>query len=53
MDQSMPHDMEVGLGPSRIVLDADPDPPRKKEHNSPHFSAHVYCDQTDAHLSYG
>ena len=41
---------EVGLGPGDIVLDGDPAPPHKKGH-SPHFSAHVYCRQTVAHLS--
>ena len=39
---------EVGLGPGHIVLDGDPATP--KGHN-PQFSAHVYCDQTVAHLS--
>jgi len=38
----MPLGMEVGLGPSDIVLDGDPTPPSKKGHSSPHFSAHVY-----------
>jgi len=38
----MPLGMEVGFGPSHIVLDGDPPP--KKEH-SPHFSAHVHCGQ--------
>ena len=33
---------EVDLGPGHIVLDKDPVPPRKG-HNSPLFSAHVYC----------
>jgi len=46
----MPLGTEVGLGPGDIVLDRDP-APAIKEH-SPHFSAHVYCGQTDAHLSY-
>jgi len=35
--------MEVGLGPGHIVLDGDP---------ARQFSAHVYCDQTVAHLTY-
>jgi len=38
----MPLGMEVGLGPSDIVLDGDPAP---KGH-SPQFSAHVCCGQT-------
>jgi len=43
---------EVGLGPGDIMLDEDPaPPPKKKGHSSPHFSAHVYCGQTVAHLS--
>jgi len=34
------------------VLDWDPAPHQKnKWHSSPHFSAHVYCGQTVAHLS--
>ena len=41
--------MEVGLGPGHIVLDGDPAPPNG--HN-PQLSAHVYCGQTVAHLSY-
>ena len=37
--------MEVGLGPSHIVLDGDPAPlPQKGQ--SPQFSAHFYCRQT-------
>jgi len=35
--------MEVGLGPSRIVLDGDPTPQRG---HSPQFWAHVCCVQT-------
>ena len=42
--------MEVGFGPSHIVLYGDPTPPPQKKrgegHSSPHFSAHVYCGQT-------
>jgi len=34
-----------------IVLDGDPGPPRKG-HRSPPLSAHVYCGQMVAHLSY-
>ena len=42
----MPLGTEVGLGPAHIVLDGDPDSPPKKGHSrdSPHFSAHLYCD---------
>jgi len=46
----MPLGMNVGLGPGHIVLHGDPDPPEKG--HSPQFLAHVYCDQTIAHLSY-
>ena len=44
---------EVDLGPGDIVLDGDPAPP-KKGHSTPCplFSAHVYCGQTVANLSY-
>jgi len=45
----MPLGTEVGLGPGDIVLDGDP------AHLQKHpalFSAHVYCGQTVAHLSY-
>jgi len=38
-------------GPGHIALDGDPAPPWKG-YSSPLFSAHVYCDQTIAHLSY-
>jgi len=41
----------VGLGIGHIVLDGDPAPPHKG-HSPPQFSAHVYCGQTVAHLSY-
>ena len=37
--------MEVGLGPGHNVLHGDPALPRKG-HNSPQFSARVYCGQT-------
>jgi len=48
----MPLGTEVGLGPGDILLDGDPQlPPNGKGHSSPHVSAHVYCDQTVAHLS--
>jgi len=36
---------EVGLGPDNIVLDGDPASPKKG--HSHHFSALVYCGQTD------
>jgi len=46
----MPLDTEVGLGPRHIVLDGDrvTEPIHENGHSSPspHFSAHVYCDQT-------
>ena len=38
---------EVGLGPSDIMLDGDPDTLPKRGH-SPQFLAHVYCSQTVA-----
>jgi len=41
---------EVCLGPDDTVLDGDPVFPQKG--HSPQFSAHVYCGQTVAHLSY-
>ena len=47
----MPLGTEVGLGLGDIVLDGDPDPPRKGAQQPPHFSAHVCCGQTVAHLS--
>jgi len=42
----MPLGMQVDLGPSNIVLDGDPAPPRQKRDRAPQFSAHVYCRQT-------
>jgi len=36
--------MEVGLGPSHIVLDGDPAPPPPTGH-SPSIFGHVYCSQ--------
>ena len=42
----MAFDMEVGLGPSHIVLDGDPAPLRHKRGHSPQFSVHVRCGQT-------
>ena len=46
----MPHGTEVGLSPGDIVLDGD-SAPQGKGHSNTHFSAHVYCGQTVAHLS--
>jgi len=49
----MPLGTEVDLGPGHIVLDGDPAPPRiGAQQPLPHFSAHVYCGQMVAHLSY-
>ena len=42
---NLPLGVEVGLGPSQIVLDGDPAPPTPKEHRSPQFSAHICCGQ--------
>jgi len=47
----MPLGTEVGLGPGDIVLDGDPAPTQKGA-QLPQISAHVYCGQTVAHLSY-
>jgi len=47
----MPLGRDVRLGPGDIVLDGDLQLPHGKGHSSPHFSAHVYCDQTVADLS--
>jgi len=48
----MPLGMEVGLGPSDIVLDGELGtqlhPPKGAQRPSPIFSAHVYCGQTAA-----
>ena len=46
----MPLGTEVGFGPGDIVLDGDLAPVQKRG-TAPHFSAHVYCGQTVAHLS--
>ena len=43
----MPLGKDVGLGPGHIVLDGDPARPTAAP---PHFSVHVYCGQTVAHL---
>ena len=48
----MPVDTEVGLGPGNTVLDGDLAPPQKTGTVPLQFSAHVYCGQTVAHLSY-
>ena len=48
----MPLGTEIDLGQGHTVLDRwGPTSPRKG-HSSPLFSAHVYCGQTVAHLSY-
>ena len=48
----MPFDTEVGLGPGDIVLEWDPALPHGMGHSRPpHFSAHVYCAQTVAHIN--
>jgi len=47
----MPLGKEVGLGPGHIVLDGDPVGTQRPRAAPPHFSAHVYCGQTVAHLS--
>jgi len=44
--------MEVDLGLGHIVLDGDPAPPPERGTAAPLLSAHVYCGQTVAHLSY-
>ena len=46
----MPLGTEIELGTGHIVLDGDPAPPERGT-AAPHFSAHVYCGQTVAHLS--
>jgi len=38
--------MEVGLGPSHIVIDGDPAPLPQKGDRAPQFLAHFYCRQT-------
>ena len=45
----MPLGKEAGLGPGHIVL--DPVGTQLSTAAFPHFSAHVYCGQTVAHLS--
>jgi len=44
----MPLGKDAGLDPGLIVLDGDPARPTEAP---PHFSVHVYCGQTVAHLS--
>ena len=43
---------KVGLGPGHIVLQGDPASSQKGHSSFPQFSAHGYCVQTVAHLSY-
>jgi len=38
--------MDVGLGPSHIVLDGDPAPLPKKGAELPQYSVHFYCGET-------
>jgi len=38
--------MEVGLGPSHVVLDGDPAPSPKRGQSLPQLSVHFYCRQT-------
>jgi len=54
MDQNVkvPLGTEVDLGPGDIVLDGAQIPPPKRGTAAPLFSAHVYCSQMVAHLSY-
>jgi len=47
----MPLGKEVGLGPGHTALDGDPVGTQRPTAAPPHFSAHVYCGQTVAHLS--
>jgi len=47
----MPLRREAGLSPSHIVLDGDP-PSLSQKATAHQYSAHVYCGQTVAHLSY-
>jgi len=48
----MPLGMKVGLGPGYIVFDYMTKLPHGMGHSIPDFSAHVYCGQTVAYLSY-
>ena len=47
----MPLGTEVGLGPGDIELVGDPAHMERGTAAPPHFSAHVYCGQTVAHLN--
>ena len=47
----IPLGTEVGLGPGDVVLDGVPAPPTERGTAAPHFSVHVYCGQTVAHLT--
>ena len=49
----MPPGTEVGIGPGDIVLAGAPAPPTERGTATapPHFLAHIYCEQTVAHLS--
>jgi len=47
----MPLGTRVGLGQGHIVLNGDPALPTERGTAAAHFSAHVYCGETDAHLS--
>ena len=47
----MPLGTEVGLGSGDIVVDPAQSPPERGT-AAPLFSAHLYCGQTVAHLSY-
>ena len=52
MDQDVTWHGSIGHVPGDIVLDGDSAPQRKATIKiNPHFSAHVYCSQTVAHLS--
>jgi len=50
MDQNAIRCGGIRLRPGYIVLDGDPAP--QKRGTAPQFSAHVYCGETVAHLSY-
>jgi len=51
VDQDATYGKEIGFGPGHIVLDGDPVGTHRPTAAPPHFSAHVYCGQTVAHLS--
>jgi len=48
----IPYGTKVSIGPGHVVLGGDPAPPPRKGAQPPQFSAHIYCGQTVAHLSY-